>query len=121
MGVEQWCGALFSAIDARNTRDFLGFLTPDAVFRYGSAPPVTGEAAIGQVIDAFFRSIESLSHRLVDVWSQPPDAVICRGEVTYVRQDGRSVVLPFCNVLQLRGERICRYQIYLDPTPLLAA
>jgi ketosteroid isomerase-like protein len=120
MSRDQWCGALFAAIDAGSTRDFLGFLTPDAVFRYGSAPPVSGEAAIGQAIDAFFRSIGSLSHRLLDIWSQAPDLLICRGEVTYVRQDGRSVLLPFCNILQLRGERICRYEIYLDPMPLLA-
>jgi ketosteroid isomerase-like protein len=117
---EQWCGALFACIDGRNTRDFLRFLAPDALFRFGSAPPAQGTAAIGRAVDAFFGSIRSLSHRLFEVWSPGPDLVICRGEATYQRLDGRSVVLPFCNVFLMRGDEIARYEIYLDPTPLAA-
>ena len=118
---EQWCGALFGCIDAGNTRDFLAFLTPDAAFRFGSAPPAEGLSAIADAVDSFLRSVQSLSHRLLDVWSPSPDTVICRGEVTYLRLDGRSVILPFCNVLRMRGGSVSRYEIYLDPTPLVAA
>ena len=117
---EQWCGALFACIDAGNTRDFLHYLTPDALFRFGSAPPAEGEAAIGRAVDSFFGSVRSLSHRLFDVWSQSADTVVCRGEAAYVRLDGRSVVVPFCNVFLMRGDRIARYEVYLDPTPLAA-
>lgn len=114
---EEWVAALFSTIDAKSTRDFLEFLAPDAVFRFGSAPPAEGRVAIGAAVDGFFASIRSLTHRVLDVWSQS-DTLISRGEVTYMRLDGRTVVVPFCDVFEMRGEQIARYEIYIDPTPL---
>lgn len=110
---------LFDTIDDKQTQPFLQFLTDDAVFRYGSNPPAVGRAAIATVVDQVFASIRSCSHRLLEVW-EPPGAAIVRGEVTYVRLDGRSVVLPFCNVLELRDGKIARYEIYIDPAPLAA-
>lgn len=116
----EWCQALFACIDAKDTRGFLGYLAPDARFRYGSAPAVSGHAAIGAAVDAFFASIRTLAHRVLDAWDAE-DCVICRGEVTYQRHDERKMVLPFCVVLRMRGEKVARYEIYLDPTPLAAA
>lgn len=43
-----WCERLFEAIGARRLREFAGFLTPDARFPFGSAPPVRGATAIVQ-------------------------------------------------------------------------
>jgi ketosteroid isomerase-like protein len=111
--------SLFASIDAKRTQQFLGFLTEDAVFRYGSNPRVVGRSAIELVVDQVFASIRSCSHRVLRVWEHP-GSVICQGEVTYVRLDGRSIVLPFCNVFELRDERIARYEIYIDPGPLTA-
>ena len=113
---ERW-HALFAAVDAKNTREFLSFLTPDAFFRYGSNVPATGHDAIGAVVDRFFDSIRVSEHRIQRVWEQPDSAVV-QGEVAYVRLDGRAVILPFCNVFVLRGEKIERYEIYIDPAPL---
>jgi len=116
---ERWT-ALFAAVDAKNTREFLTFLTPDAFFRYGSNVPATGHDAIGAVVDRFFDSIRSSEHRIHRIWEEPGNA-ICQGEVAYVRPDGRAVILPFCNVFGLRGEKIERYEIYIDAAPLFAA
>lgn len=112
--------ALFASIDAKQTSQFLSHLTPDATFRYGSFPPATGHAAIAAAVDQFFASIRSSEHRIIRVWQQP-DSAIFQGEVTYVRLDGATVVVPFCNVFALKGDRIFRYDIYIDPAPLLAA
>ena len=116
---DEWCRRLFASIDAKDVREFLGFLTPDARFRYGSAPALEGEAAIAQALTQFFAGVASLSHRVHELW-ETPGHIICRGEVTYRRPAGRSVRIPFCNVLTTRGEKIAVYDIYLDPTPLTA-
>ena len=116
---KHWLRALFESIDGKRTQQFLSFLTEDALFRYGSNPPAVGHAAIGATVEQFFGSIRSCSHRLVRSWEEP-NSVVCQGEVQYVRLDGRSLTLPFCNVFELRGDKISRYEIYIDPTPLLA-
>ena len=116
---DDWWRALFASIDAKQTSQFLAYLTPDALFRYGSWPAAIGHEAIGSVVDQFFASIRSSSHRIIRMW-QEPDSAVCKGEVTYARLDGNSVVVPFCNVFELRDQKITRYEIYIDPTPLLA-
>ncbi len=115
-----WVRRLFEAIDAKRSREFADFLTADARFRFGSAPPVQGAAAIVETVEQFFASVASVSHRVLELW-ETPGHLICRGEVRYLRLDGRCVEVPFCNIFTMRGERIASYEIYLDPTPLSAA
>ena len=117
MNRQQWCQQLFESIDGKRTREFVSFLTPDARFRFGSAPAAEGQTAIAQAVDRFIAGVASLSHRVLDLWEMPGH-VICRGEVRYQRLDGTSVQVPFCDVLALRGDKIAHYEIYLDPTPL---
>ena len=119
MSREEWCRKLFESIDAKRAREFASFLTPDARFRYGSAPAVEGQAAITAAVEQFFASVASLSHRVRELW-EVPGHIVCRGEVRYQRLDGRSVLIPFCDVLTMRGEKVAAYDIYLDPTPLAA-
>jgi len=116
---EKWWRELFACVDAKDTRRFLTYLHPDAMFRYGSTPPAIGHAAIGSAVGGFFDSIRSSTHRLGRSWQEHSSA-ICQGEVTYVRQDGAEVTLPFCNVLSVSGDKVARYEIYIDPTPLIS-
>jgi ketosteroid isomerase-like protein len=111
--------ALFAAIDARDTDAFLSYLTEDARFVFGNAPPAVGHAAIGAMVRGFFASIAACRHDASDAF-RDGDHVVCRGTVTYTRRDGRGVALPFCNVLAMRGPRVADYQIYSDPAPLFA-
>lgn len=116
---QAWYQALFKSIDSKDTRTFLTFLTEDGLFRYGSNPAAHGSASIGTAVDQFFATIESSQHHLQRTW-QDSDSAVCQGEVHYVLLDGRKVELPFCSVFSLRDGRIARYEIYIDPTPLLA-
>ena len=84
----------FSAIDARDTETFAGVLTEDAVFRFGSAPPVKGRTEIVAAVDGFFGSIAALRHDLHKTLASG-DTLVCEGEVTYTRHDGSKVTLPF--------------------------
>ena len=108
---------LFAAIDARDTDGFLRHLTPDARFRFGSAPAVTGQDAVREAVDGFFSTIAGLSHRL-DRWLEQDGCLVCEGEVTYTRKDGSDIALPFVDVFELDGELIRDYKIYMDIGPL---
>jgi len=110
-------GGLFAAIDAKDTAAFVGYLTEDAVFRFGSAPAVQGRAAITAAVDGFFSTIAGCSHQIT-FSAQSGNTIVCEGEVTYQRHDGSRVTLPFVDVLDYDGELICAYKIYIDIAPL---
>lgn len=112
-------GGIFAAIDRKDTTAFVGFLTDDAVFRFGSAPPVQGRDAIAAAIDGFFETITGLSHTLAKVVTDGTTQFI-EGEVTYTRLDGTEITLPFADVFEYSGQRICHYKIYMDINPLYA-
>ena len=57
-------GGLFAAIDAQDGAAFVGYLTDDAVFRFGSAPAVQGRSAVRAAVEGFFDSIAGLSQDL---------------------------------------------------------
>ena len=111
--------ALFAAIDRKDTASFVAALTDDAVFRFGSAPPVQGREAIAAAVDGFLGSVAGLSHTLSKVlWDG--DTQVCEGEVTYERHDGSKVTLPFTDVFEYSGDLVAHYKIYMDIGPLYA-
>ena len=57
-------GGLFAAIDRQDAAAFVGFLTDDAVFRFGSAPPVQGRDDIRAAVGGFFDTIAGCSHAI---------------------------------------------------------
>lgn len=113
---DAWHGrirSLFAAIDAKDTERFLGFLTDEATFRFGSAPAVHGRDAIRAAVDGFFTTIAGCRHVLEKTIADD-DVLICEGEVTYTRHDGTDVSLPFANVFELESGIISAYKIYVD-------
>ncbi len=111
---------LFVSIDAMDTERFLGFIAPDAQFRFGSTPAVRGHAGIRAAVEDFFSSIAALSHELQRLVAEG-DSAVCEGEVTYTRHDGSTITLPFCNVFEVKDGLISLYRIYIDVAPLYAA
>ena len=112
--------SVFDAIDRKDTQQFIAYLAPDAVFRFGSAAPVQGRDEIAGAVDAFFSSIAGCRHVLHDTW-QGDNSFACEGEVTYRRHDNSEITLPFVDVFDLRGDLISGYRIYIDIAPLFAA
>ncbi len=112
-------GGLFAAIDAKDSAAFVGFLTDDAVFRFGSAPPAEGRAAIRKAVEDFFGTIAGLSHS-IELTLRDGNTLVCEGTVTYTRHDGSRITLPFVDVFEYRGDLIARYKIYMDIAPLYA-
>lgn len=112
--------SLFAAIDAKDVAGFVEHLTPDGRFRFGSAPAVTGQAAIAEAVGGFFDTISGLEHRL-SMSAEFDSTVVCEGEVAYTRHDGSRIVLPFVDVFEMDGNKIADYKIYMDVAPLYAA
>jgi len=112
-------GGLFAAIDARDGVGFVSYLTEDAVFRFGSAPPVLGRDAIQAAVDGFFTTIAGCSHNIASTLSQD-NKLVCEGDVTYTRHDGSEIVLPFVDVFEYEAGLIAYYKIYIDISPLYA-
>lgn len=104
---------VFRAIDRKDPDAFVSHLTDDAVFRHGSQEPVKGKEAIRAAIAAFFDTVESLHHRLIDTWHDE-GSLVMQGEVTYMTKDQREVTIPFVNVFRLEGDLISEYLIYID-------
>ena len=111
---------LFASIDQMDAERFLSFISENGVFQFGSAPPVTGHAAIRDAVSGFFESIAGLRHRVLRVIGDN-DEVAIEGEVTYTRLDGSEITLPFVNIFDLADGRIAAYKIYIDIAPLYAA
>ena len=118
--MQQWLQELFGSIDAQRTQAFVAFLGEDASFRYGSNPDVQGRAAIAAYVDQVFAMFRASSHELQRHW-ETADCRIVQGVVTYTRLDDSKVSLPFCNVLTMQGDLVSRYEIFIDPTPLMKA
>jgi ketosteroid isomerase-like protein len=110
---------LFASIDSRDADAFASFIAENGEFRFASAPPITGRAAIREAVAGFFAAIAGCRHRLVQTWSGA-DSAVCEGEVTYTRHDGSTVTIPFANVFRLRDGRIASYRIYIDNGPLFS-
>jgi len=112
-------GGMFAAIDSKDATAFVGYLTEDAAFRFGSAPAVIGRDAIRAAVDSFFGTIAGCSHDVHNTLRQGPTQVY-EGEVTYRRHNETEVTLPFTDVLEYEGNLISQYKIYIDISPLYA-
>jgi 2-polyprenyl-6-methoxyphenol hydroxylase-like FAD-dependent oxidoreductase/ketosteroid isomerase-like protein len=114
---------LFAALDGGDIETALGFMTEDVAFRFGSAEPTIGRAAVAANAAAMADAIASLSHDILAVWTtgEPDPAVICEMAVTYRRHDGTRLTLPCANIFRLRDGRIADYRIYMDVNPVFAS
>ncbi len=110
---------LFESIDEKNTDRFLHFLTDDAIFRFGSGPEVRGQSEIRDAVEDFFSTIAGCKHTLHNIFADD-GTLFCEGDVTYTRQDGSEITLPFANVFEFAGDLISHYKIYADAAPLYA-
>ncbi len=109
---------LFTAIDTSDVDGFMGWLSDDCSFVYGSGEPVRGAAAVRAMVAGFLAGYEKLEHRIDAHWEVDGSAIM-EGTVTYHTADGTATTVPFCNVLHLADDgRIRDYRVYIDPSPL---
>lgn len=117
MNNNKWINDLFSAIDNKDTSKFCSFLTVDCELTFGNNPKVVGNSAIFEVIDGFFKSINSLSHEVAAI-KEIDDFVFSYGVVNYLRLDNKKVSANFCNVFKMQDGLIKEYKIFVDISQL---
>ena len=115
-----WIETMFRELDSGGVPALFPYLHEDVTFRFASYPAGRGRQAFAQVWAAMSGDIESLCHDLLDVW-EVDGAAICRGNVTYGLKDGRTVTVPFANVLYRRDGLISDYLIYVDASEVFGA
>jgi ketosteroid isomerase-like protein len=108
---------VFADIDAFNPDAFVTHLTPDVVFRFGNADPVSGRQAVREAVAGFFSTIDGLTHHIRNVW-EFGDTIIVQADVEYLRKDGKTVTVPNADILVYDGELVRDWRIYIDLGPL---
>jgi ketosteroid isomerase-like protein len=111
---------LFQSIDLMDSERFAGFVTDDAVFKFGNAEAVSGRPAIKEAVAGFFSTLSGISHNIQTVVHND-SSIMLRGEVTYTRKDSSKITLPFANYFGMEQDLIKDYLIYMDVNPLYAA
>jgi uncharacterized protein (TIGR02246 family) len=117
MSIQSWITDLFKTIDSRDPVKFADFLTPDGEFIFGNLPPVQGRENIITFLDAFFKSIHSISHRVDNCWAVE-DRVIVEGFVTYTRHNNTTLVVKFCDIFTMSDNLIKKFDIFIDNSRL---
>lgn len=119
MDIKPFLEDVAASIDAKDTKKFASFITPDGQFRFGNAPAVYGTEEIEKVVDWFFSTIKSSSHEILKTWIDD-GSIVWQGRVTYTRLDDKVVPVEFVNVFNMEGDKIKDYLIYIDNSPLTA-
>jgi hypothetical protein len=115
---EEWARRLIDRVDAMDTEGWLEFLSDDARFCFGNAPPVAGKSAIRQAVNAFFSGLAAIKHDLAEIWISS-GTVIFRGKASYTRADGSALTIPFANILKLDDQGlVAEYLVYADTSSL---
>jgi len=110
---------VFAAFDAQDISTLTAFITDDIELRLGNAPVIHGKSGFVDAVNAFHESVAGVHHELLKVYSDQ-DVAIVEFDVHYARRDGRTVVLPCCNVFRIRDGLISEYRSYVDATPVYA-
>ena len=108
---------IYQAIDRKDSRGMMQYLTDDSVFRFANIPQVEGRDNITAFLDGFFASIKSLRHTGIEYWNSG-NAWFVTGNVTYTRHDGSTLGVPFAVLLKMKAELVRNYLIFVDASEL---
>ena len=115
-----WAEPLFELVDRFDGDGLAARMAPDGVLVSVNDDPVVGRDGLRGAVRNFQQAVTSISHEVVRAW-QAETTIVTQLRVTYVRLDGRKVVLPCTNIFDLTDDGlISRYQIFMDMTPVFA-
>jgi len=104
---------LYKAVDNKSVERLSVFMADVIHFRIANYPPVIGKEATLEANRSFFSSIDSMTHRIDNIW-ECGDDIICNGNVDYIRLDGSEYSVPFATVLKIKDDKIVEYLVYVD-------
>jgi ketosteroid isomerase-like protein len=114
---DHWVLRRFAVVDAKDIDGFIDMLTEDHRFVFGARAPAIGKTEAREQVLHFWSLIGRLRHNIRRV-TAIDDLVYVEADVDYERLDGHSVTVPCCDVIRIRGDRICEQRAYLDQAPV---
>jgi ketosteroid isomerase-like protein len=117
---DHWVLERFRAVDRKDIDGFIDMLTDDHKFIFGSRPPVIGKDDAREQVLFFWTLIGRLKHNIWRVSEVGDDLIFVEANVDYERPDGQWVTVPCCDVIRIRGDKICEQRAYLDQSPVFA-
>jgi ketosteroid isomerase-like protein len=117
---DHWVLERFRAVDRKDIDGFIDMLTDDHKFIFGSRPPVIGKDDAREQVLFFWTLIGRLKHNIWRVSEVGDDLIFVEANVDYERLDGLWVTVPCCDVIRIRGDKICEQRAYLDQSPVFA-
>lgn len=115
-----WMHEMLAALDAEGVPGLYPWLQDDVHFRFAGYPAGRGRENFAVAWASMATHVSALKHELEQTWELGDD-VICRGEVSYLLDDGRTIRAPFANIFKLRDGLISEYLIYVDASAVFGA
>jgi ketosteroid isomerase-like protein len=109
---------LFKASEANNIQEYVRFFTDDAEYQIGNAQPIVGPKAIEQLASDVMRTIQQVTHVIKSIWETADGTVVCHAQVMYARKDGKKFELPCVTIIRFTGDKIHKYQAFIDASPV---
>ncbi len=114
-----WVLERFAAVDRKDIDGFINMLTDDHRFVFGARDPVIGKGDARAVVLHFWSLIGRLRHNIWRV-TESDELMFVEANVEYERLDGRVVTVPCCDVIKIRGDKLCEQRAYLDQSAVWA-
>ena len=111
---------MLAAVESNDIEGYLGFFAPDAEYVIGNSGPVTGTDAIRAAAANSVQNVQSVTHEVHNMFAPGDGVVIFDSDVTYARKDGKTIRIPSLAIVYFRGDRVQRYQAYIDLSPVSA-
>lgn len=114
-----WVHDYYHAVDSMSMDAYLAWHTDNVRLRFSNNPTAQGKEAVASGLTQLWDSLQSLKHEFSAIW-EVDNVAIAEANITYVRKDGHTVVLPCVTVLRRAGDLVDDVRIYMDLSPLFA-
>jgi hypothetical protein len=115
---DAWLVDYFPMADRLDPEEFVTWYTPDAVFRSGNLPEVTGHAAIIAALKSFYAAISTVRYERTGSWTYHNSGVF-EAIAHFKTKDGRELALPAMTSLRLKDNKVNRLLFVMDATPIV--
>jgi limonene-1,2-epoxide hydrolase len=107
--------AVIEAWKRKDVDFILDQMSDDIVWHYAAAiaPPAQGKAACRAFIDKFGTDIGTVRWRIF-AHAEDGDRLFVEGVDDYDLKSGKTVVAPYCGVIEFRGDKIVGWRDYVD-------
>jgi ketosteroid isomerase-like protein len=113
---EQMVRTMCAAVDAGDAVTFGSFFAEDDYYRFGSAPPLRGRAAVVAATQGTADALPWVRHTIDQIAHIGPQT-FCRFSIETAGRDGVPVEMPCVTVIEVADGRIVDYRVHMDLSP----